>query len=134
MELTRLLAIIRTHWVATFACICVMVLFTLAVSFALPPKFTSAASILVDVRGVNPVLGVSESNTVLPRTILGTQASMVRSEGVARKVVSKLGLDRDPAFVAAWQDDVESRGDLTAWIAKKLLKVQIGRASCRERV
>jgi len=123
MELTRLLAIIRTHWVATFACICVMVLFTLAVSFALPPKFTSAASILVDVRGVNPVLGVSESNTVLPRTILGTQASMVRSEGVARKVVTKLGLDRDPAFVAAWQDDVDRRGDLTAWIAKKLLKV-----------
>ena len=123
MELSRLLAIIRTHWGVASTCVLAMVLFTVAVSLLLPPKFTSSASILVDVRGVNPVLGVSESNTVLPRTTLATQASMVRSEGVARKVVSQLGLDRDPAFVAAWHDDVESRGDLTAWIAKKLLKV-----------
>ena len=123
MEVSRLLAIIRTHWVVASACVCALVLFTVGVSLLLPPKFTSTASILVDVRGVNPVLGVSESNTVLPRTTLATQASMVRSEGVARKVVSQLGLDRDPAFVAAWHDDVESRGDLTAWIAKKLLKV-----------
>lgn len=122
MELTRLLAIIRTHWGVASACVLVMVLFTVAVSLLLPPKFTSSASILVDVRGVNPVLGVSESNTVLPRTTLATQASMVRSEGVARKVVSQLGLDRDPAFVAAWRDDAQGRGDLTAWIAKKLLK------------
>lgn len=122
MELTRLLAIVRTHWGVASACVIAMVVFTVAVSFALPPKFTSSASILVDVRGVNPVLGVSESNTVLPRTVLGTQASMVRSEGVARKVVSQLNLAQDPAFVAAWKDDVEGRGDLTAWIAKKLLK------------
>jgi len=122
MELSRLLAIIRTHWVATSVCVVAMVLFTIAVSLALPPKYTSSASILVDVRGVNPVLGVSESNTVLPRTVLGTQASMVRSEGVARRVVSQLDLARDPAFVAAFQDDVEGQGDITAWIAKKLLK------------
>jgi chain length determinant protein EpsF len=116
------LAIIRTHWVVASACVCALVLFTVGVSLLLPPKFTSTASILVDVRGVNPVLGVSESNTVLPRTTLATQASMVRSEGVARKVVTQLDLARDPVFVQAWQDDVESRGDLTAWIAKKLLK------------
>ena len=122
MELTRLLSIIRTHWVAASACVCAMVLFTITLSLVLPPKFTSTASIVVDVRGVNPVLGVSESNTVLPRTVLGTQASMVRSEGVARKVVSQLNLEKDPVFVAAWKDDVESRGDLTAWIAKKLLR------------
>lgn len=122
MELSRLLAIIRTHWVVASACVCALVLFTVGVSLLLPPKFTSTASILVDVRGVNPVLGVSESNTVLPRTTLATQASMVRSEGVARKVVSQLDLAHDPVFVAAWQDDVEGRGDLTAWIAKKLLK------------
>ena len=122
MELSRLLAIIRTHWVVASACVFALVLFTVAVSLLLPPKFTSTASLVVDVRGVNPVLGVSESNTVLPRTTLATQASMVRSEGVARKVVTQLGLERDPAFVAAWKDDVESRGDLTAWIAKKLLK------------
>ena len=122
MELSRLLAIIRTHWVAASVCVVAMVVFTVVLSLVLPPKYTSTASILVDVRGVNPVLGVSESNTVLPRTVLGTQASMVRSEGVARKVVTQLNLTQDPAFVAAFQDDVEGQGDLTAWIAKKLLK------------
>src|SRR5689334_14468025 len=91
MELSRLLAIIRTHWVVASACVFALVLFTVAVSLLLPPKFTSTASLVVDVRGVNPVLGVSESNTVLPRTTLATQASMVRSEGVARKVVTQLG-------------------------------------------
>lgn len=122
MELTRLLAIVRTHWVSAFACVAAMVLFTVTLSVLLPPKYTATASILVDVRGVNPVLGVSESNTMLPRTVLGTQASMVRSEGVARAVVAKLGLEKDPALLAAWHDDVDGRGDLTAWIAKKLLK------------
>lgn len=122
MELSRLIAIVRTHWTITFACIVALVLFTVGLHIVLPPKYTSSASIVVDVRGVNPVLGVSESNTLLPRTVLGTQASMVRSEGVARLVVTKLGLDRDPVLRAAWQEDVDARGDVTAWIAKKLLK------------
>lgn len=122
MELTRLIAIVRTHWTITFTCIVAMVLFTVVLSVVLPPKYTSNAAILVDVRGVNPVLGVSESNTLLPRTVLGTQASMVRSEGVAREVVKQLGLDRDPALRGAWQEDAEARGDATAWIAKRLLK------------
>lgn len=122
MEMMRLMAILRTHWFAVLACVCAVVAMTLVLNFVLPPKYTATAAILVDVRGVNPVLGVAESNTILARNVLGTHASMVRSEGVARQVVARLDLARDPVFVAAWHEDAEGRGDLTAWIAKRLLK------------
>lgn len=122
MEISRLMAVLGARWTAVAAAILAVLALTLAVHFALPPRYTATAAIVIDVRGLNPVLGVAEARTVVPRNVLGTQASMVRSDGVARQVVRRLGLASDSRWLAAWQAATQSQGDIEAWIARRLLK------------
>ncbi len=122
MDLSRLMALLRMRWRVLAGAIGAVLALTLVVHFALPPRYTASAAIVLDVRGLNPVLGVAEARAVMPRNVLGTQASMVRSEGVARQVVRKLDLVHDARLSAAWQDDTQGQGDAEAWIARRLLK------------
>ena len=122
MDISRLMAILRARWRAVVLAMAVVLGLTLAVHFVLPPRYTATAAIVLDVRGLNPVLGVAEARAVMPRNVLGTQASMVRSDGVARQVVRKLDLTHDPLLREAWQSGAEGKGDAEAWIARRLLK------------
>ncbi|WP_425259338.1 Wzz/FepE/Etk N-terminal domain-containing protein [Rubrivivax sp. RP6-9] len=122
MDISRLMAILGARWRAVVLAVAAVLALTLAVHAALPPRYTAAAAIVLDVRGLNPVLGVAEARAVTPRNVLGTQASMVRSDGVARQVVRRLRLVDDPAQRAAWQRATQGQGDAEAWIAARLLK------------
>jgi len=122
MDLSRLMAILAARWrVLAWAMVAVLAL-ALAVHALMPPRYTANAAIVLDVRGVNPVLGVAEARSVLARNVLGTQASMLRSDGVARQVVRKLDLVHDPRHRAAWMDGTQGQGDAEAWIARRLLR------------
>jgi chain length determinant protein EpsF len=122
MDMSRLLAVLAARWQAVALAMVAVLALTLAVHVALPPRYTATAAIVLDVRGLNPVLGVAEARNVAPRNVLGTQASMVRSDGVARQVVRRLNLVNDPQQRAAWQRETQGRGDAEAWIARRLLK------------
>ncbi|MBI5716104.1 MAG: chain length determinant protein EpsF [Burkholderiales bacterium] len=122
MDISRLMAIVGFRWHAFALTVAAVLALTLVVHFVLPPRYTATAAIVLDVRGVNPVLGVVEARTILPRNVLGTHASMVRSDGVARQVVRKLGLVNNPRLRAAWESQAMGQGDAEAWIARRLLK------------
>lgn len=122
MDISRLMTILRARWKAVLLAMTAVMALTLLAHFALPPRYAATAAIVLDVRGLNPVLGVSESRTVMPRNVLGTQASMVRSDGVARQVVRRLNLANEPRWRAAWLSDADGEGDAEAWIARRLLK------------
>ena len=122
MDISRLMAVLAARWQAATGALLAVLALTLAAHYALPPRYTANAAIVLDVRGLNPVLGVAEAHTVVPRNVLGTQASMVRRDGVARKVVRRLDLVHDPRLHAAWQDQAQGQGDAEAWIARQLLK------------
>lgn len=122
MDISRLIAVLSARWRAVALAMLAVLALTLAVHFAMPPRYTATAAIVLDVRGLNPVLGVAEARTVVARNVLGTQASMVRSDGVARQVVRRLNLVNDPRLRAAWQKEVQGQGDAEAWIARRLLK------------
>lgn len=121
MDISRLMAVLGARWRAAALAMLAVLAVTLAVHFVLPPRYTALAALVLDVRGWNPVLGVAEAHAA-PRNVLGTQASMVRSDGVARQVVRRLDLKSDPRLSAAWQKQTEGQGDAEAWIAQRLLK------------
>lgn len=122
MDMSRLVAIVGARWRMLALVVFEVLALTVALHFLLPPRYTAESAIVLDVRGLNPVLGVAEANAVLPRNVLGTHASMIRSDGVARKVVAKLGLENEPRLRAAWMDDTGGHGSAEAWIARGLLK------------
>lgn len=72
---------------------------TVALSLMMSKKYEATATLVVDMRGTDPVLG---SAIAMPQTIQGylvTQAELFRSERVVDRVIQALQLDRNPAFV-----------------------------------
>lgn len=121
MDLSRLLRLLRAGrgWVVWS--IAVMLCAAIAVYLVVPAKYTSLASVMVDVRGVDPLSGTVNQNSTLQRSALATHGSLLRSERVARKVVTDLKLAEDPDMIEAWQNATEGRGDRVDWIAGRLL-------------
>lgn len=73
---------------------------TIAVSLMISKKYEASTTLVVDMRGTDPVLG---SAVAMPQTIQGylvTQAELIRSERVVDRVIDNLKLERHPAFAA----------------------------------
>ena len=122
MDLSRLLRLLRAGRGAVVWSIAVMLCAAIAVYLLIPAKYTSLASVMVDVRGVDPLSGQVTQNSTLQKSVLATHNSLLRSERVARKVVTDLKLAEEPSLVEAWQQATEGRGDRVDWIAGKLLR------------
>jgi succinoglycan biosynthesis transport protein ExoP len=71
---------------------------TIAVSLMISKKYEATTTLVVDMRGTDPVLG---NVVAMPQTIQGylvTQAELIRSERVVDRVIDALKLERHPAF------------------------------------
>jgi chain length determinant protein EpsF len=71
---------------------------TIAVSLMISKKYEATTTLVVDLRGIDPVLG---SAVAMPQTIQGylvTQSELIRSERVVDRVIDALKLERHPAF------------------------------------
>lgn len=76
---------------------------TIAVSLMISKKYQASTTLVVEMRGTDPVLG---NVVAMPQTIQGylvTQAELIRSERVVDRVIDSLQLDRHPAFVGGLQ-------------------------------
>lgn len=107
---------------------------TLAVSMTLPKKYTSSASILIDVRAADPVAGVGAIAGGMSPAYMATQVDIISSDRVAQRVVRSLRLNGNPESRAAWQAENSgaSQADYDTWIAaaiKKNLEVRPSRES-----
>src|SRR5580765_5491651 len=121
MDLSRLLRLLRAGRGWVLWSIALMLCAALGVHLLVPAKYTALASVLVDVRGVDPLSGTVTQNSTLQRSALATHASLLHSERVARKVVADLKLGEDADQIAAWQEATAGRGDRIDWIAGRLL-------------
>jgi succinoglycan biosynthesis transport protein ExoP len=119
MNLSQLLEVLLGRWkvivMALLGCLCL----ALAASFVMSKKYEATATLLVDARGAD-VLGTDRSQSP-NQVIMTTQADLVTSERVARRVVTMLKLDADADRRADWMDDTEGRGDFVNYIAKGLI-------------
>jgi Mrp family chromosome partitioning ATPase/capsular polysaccharide biosynthesis protein len=100
----RQIAIIVT---ATIAALGLGLLYLSAVS----PRYTAVAQLLIDTQRSRSPLDAPNSSVDF--SIIASQVETLKSETIARTVISKLDLDNDPEFV---EPDVISR--IAAWIGE----------------
>ncbi|MEA1989582.1 MAG: chain length determinant protein EpsF [Pseudomonadota bacterium] len=105
--------------IALFA-LFVTVLTTLLVSLWLPKTYEASTSLVVNYTGSDPVTG-NRLPAQLMSGYMATQVDVINSQKVALKVVDKLGLYTNPAFVEAFYEATEGQGDIRNWLAGVLL-------------
>jgi len=83
-------------------------------------SYTARASLLFDDRGPNPSV---EENAAPSdsRALLGTQADLIKSDAVARRVIQNAGLATDPIILAHWNEAKHGGGVLQRWLTAELL-------------
>jgi chain length determinant protein EpsF len=129
VDLIKLPQIMRARRWLLAACTGILAIGALAAHMFLPPRYAATASILIDSRGLNHVLG-GAATSVAQSTLIATQANIVTSERVAQQVVSDLALAGDPALQANWQAETNSTGDVSVWMAAQILRsLSVGRAA-----
>ena len=91
----------------------------LAVSLWLPKEYTAEASVVVDAKAGEPLLGNAVPAQFVPG-YMATQVDVINSDRVARRVVALLRMDQSPAIREQWLADTEGRGDIRVWLAELL--------------
>ncbi|HYB51764.1 MAG TPA: Wzz/FepE/Etk N-terminal domain-containing protein, partial [Burkholderiaceae bacterium] len=102
----RLLQIMRArHWLVWGSGLLFTSLALAVCLFVLPKRYTASADVLLDIREPDPVQGQMQTPALLSAGYVVTQADIISSDRVTRKVVRALGLDTNPSAVQQWQDD-----------------------------
>jgi succinoglycan biosynthesis transport protein ExoP len=129
MDIFQFINILQSRkWIA-LSTLMITVILTLVVSLLLPKQYVATTSIVLEQRSINPVTG--QNLPVSPELMAGyitTQADVIASHNVARKVVENLNLSDNPQmqndFPNMQKDFAKAEyiGDIRDWAADSLLK------------
>lgn len=97
------------------------VLVTTAVSFLLPKTYTATTSLVINVKGADPVTGFMLPATLMPG-YMATQVDIIQSHNVALKVVEKLGIAKNPTARMQFEEATSGEGDIRDWYADLFLQ------------
>jgi len=114
------LCVLRDRWMIVLLVLALSMAVAAAAWHWLPKRYAVETTVLVDVHSPDPA-AVLLPSTFNPGT-LATQAEVIKSDRVARKVVRMLGLDDSPAIRRMWVDDTDGKGKLNDWTANLLQK------------
>lgn len=119
MNVASLIEIVRSRYKVLLTVFMLVVVGVIAVTLLLPKKYTATVEIIVDQRSPDPFNGMIMPGGALPGYIF-TQIDVIKSERVSRKVISSLGLDKNPTLRQQWVSETDSRGDYMAWVSQAL--------------
>jgi chain length determinant protein EpsF len=123
MTLSQLIEVLAGRWKPMLAMAVAVTSAALAVSLYLPKKYTATAAVLVDARGLSALSAISgELSQVGNQQLMATQADLITSERVARRVVALLNLQADPIEHQRWLDETHGEGDEQGYMGQQLLK------------
>nr|WP_315401254.1 chain length determinant protein EpsF [uncultured Duganella sp.] len=120
MNLSQLLLALRARYLIVLITLAVTVLTALGVSLILPKSYLASVALVINYKGVDPVTGLSAPGAMMPGYI-ATQVDIIKSKGVALKVVDELRLTDSPAVQAQFQQATGGRGTARDWLAELLL-------------
>ena len=121
MTLRQLLLIFRARWRTIGVVFSLIVGAAFAVLMLLPKQYTATASVLVDVKSVDPVSGVILPTAALP-AYLATQVDIATSDRVIYQVIKMLGIDQDKYARQQWQEAGEGKGTLETYYSELMQK------------
>lgn len=117
MTFNQFLRIIRARWILALAVLAFSVIATLVISLILPKTYTASATVMADVRP-DPVSALAAGGTMMmANSYLATQVDIIKSPSVSQRVVRTLKLTDNPVMRKRWEDETDSKGDYTAWLA-----------------
>ena len=117
---TDLIIALRTRWKLVLAVLMATVALAFVWLSVVERTYVARASLLFDERGPNPSI---QDNRPAgdDRSLLGTQADIIRSEAVARRVIRTAGLETDPAFLKRWDGADHRRSAFDSWLVSDVL-------------
>lgn len=121
MNLQQFFRILRARWVLMLVTLAVIVGATLAISWQLPKRYTASSSVVVDIKGIDPISG--GLIPMLPVTgAVATQVDIIQSHSVARRAVDFLRLADNPTAKQLYMEATQGKGNIRDWLAEILLK------------
>lgn len=117
-----LLSAVRARFRVLLFVLAGTVLVTTVVSLLLPKTYVATVALLVDSRDDQSMRTTFEANVREQLGYLQTQADIIASQKVARKVVDALALAKDPESREAFEKATDGDGDIADWLAIGLLK------------
>ena len=121
MSFKQFLVILRARYKLILATLVVTVAATVAVSVNLPPRYAASTSLVIDFKGVDPVLGLMLPAQLLPG-YMATQVDIIQSHAVALKVVKALKLAGSAVAKESFLEGTQGRGSIDDWLANLLLR------------
>lgn len=121
MKPSQFLSILKARWLSAVLVMLLTVLVTIGVSLMLPKSYTSSATVVLDVRGIDPIAGVPSAAMMSP-AYMATQVDILTSDRVAIAVVKKLRLAESEQMRAQWMEASEGKGSFEVWMADLLQK------------
>jgi len=121
MTFQQFLLILKARrWIIT-AILASVVLLTLVISLLLPKQYTATATLVVDMKVTDPLLGTPQAL----QGYLATQIDIIGSERVAQRVVALTRMDQVPSLREQWRDETKGVGGDTGfrvWLGVLLQK------------
>ncbi len=131
MSFSQIIAILKARWIVVTAIVILAFGAALVLSLVLPKQYTASASVVIDVKSPDPVVGMVLPGMMTP-SYLATQVDLLQSERVAFRVIKALNLGTNQGLRADWQQATQGRGSFESWVAELLgknLKIQPSRES-----
>lgn len=121
MNLQQLLTILRARWISVAVVFGLCVVTTIVVTLLLPKRYTSTASVVVELRNVDPLSGMPVMTPAIA-SYMATQVDVLQSGRTARRVIETIGLANNPQVRQQWLEDTRGQGDYEGWIVQLLKK------------
>lgn len=121
MTFTQFLGILRARWWIALGTLLLTVGTTITVSMLLPKQYTATSTMVVDFKGMDPILGIMLPSQLMPG-YMATQVDIIQSKKVAKDVVTTLGFGQSPVVRQQWLEATEGKGTVEDYFAEILLK------------
>ena len=121
MSISQFLLILKARYKIILFILLVTIATAIVVSLLLPKTFKSNTTVIVNYKGADPVTGLAMPAQLMPG-YMATQADIIGSKHVAKKVIQSLGLAESPAVQQSFQQATQGQGDINDWLSDLLLK------------
>lgn len=131
MTIAQLLSILKARWMSAALVALLTIGATIAASLLMPKNYTAMASVVLDVRSPDPIVGMTMNGMASP-SYMATQVDILNSERVAQRVVQKLRLNENLEMRKRWNEETGGKGNFEVWIGnifQKKLDVKPSRES-----
>ncbi|MGE5452634.1 MAG: chain length determinant protein EpsF [Acidobacteriota bacterium] len=116
MTFQLIFAILRARWIVASSVFALIFASVAAFTLLMPKSYTANASVIVDIKGQDPIAGMVSPALASPSYLM-TQVDVINSSRVALKVVRDLRLNEMPQLRKKWQEATRGTGDFEGWLA-----------------